>query len=181
MIDLIRVLGSEHVFEVVDFVRKNPDQNASAIASRLNIHTVTVQRVLETLAKYDFVSVSEKRGVGRPSRNFTFKGGQLTMDLNKLFSDYSLKSSRIRESGNPDVSFSYDVDKETVNAVLIGGRRGDKIRLDSKAGRFLWLVPPPDSEGETIERLSGEAGIPLIDAIRLCLKMQELDVLEVRS
>lgn len=179
MIDLIRVLGSEHIFSIIDFVKKNPCQNASSIASSLNIHPVTVQRALETMAKYGFVAVEEKRGVGRPSRNFTYLGGQLTVDLNKLFSDYGLKDNLVRESGNPDISFSYDVDKETVNAVLIGGKKGEKIKLDSKAGRFLWLVPPPDSKGETIEHICEAAGIPLIDAIRFCLKMEEIDVLEV--
>ncbi len=179
MIDLIRVLGSEHIFSIVDFVKKNPGQNASSIASNLNIHTVTVQRVLETLAKYGFVAVEEKRGVGRPSRNFTFRGGKLTVDLDELFSDYSLKDNLVRESGNPDISFSYDVDKEMVNAVLIGGKKGEKIKLDPKTGKFLWLVPPPDSKGESIERLCAEAGIPLIDAIRFCLEMEEIGVLEV--
>ncbi len=179
MIDLIRILGSEHIFSIVDFVQKNPGQNASSIASSLNIHTVTVQRALETLAKYGFVDVEEKRGVGRPSRNFTYKGGKLTIDLNELFSSYDLKDDRIRESGNPDISFSYDVDKETVNAILFGGKKGDKIKLDQKTGRFLWLVPPPDSKGETIEHICVEAGIPLIDAVRFCLRMQEMDVLEV--
>lgn len=179
MIDLIRVLGSEHVFSIIDFVKKNPGQNASSIASSLNIHTVTVQRALETLAKYGFVSVEEKRGVGRPSRNFTYLGGKLTVDLNTLFSDYSLKDNLVRESGNPDISFSYDVDKETVNAVLVGGKKGEKIKLDSNTGRFLWLVPPPDSKGETIEHICEAVGIPLIDAVRFCLKMEEIDVLEV--
>jgi len=103
----------------------------------------------------------------------------LTVDLNELFSDYNLKNNRVRESGNPDISFSYDVDKEMVNAVLIGGKKGEKIKLDPKAGRFLWLVPPPDSKGETIENICREAGVPLIDAIRFCIDMQELEVLEV--
>ena len=179
MIDLIRVLGSEHIFSIIDFIQKNPAQNASSIASSLNIHTVTVQRALETLAKYGFVDVEEKRGVGRPSRNFTYKGGKLKIDLNELFSDYDLKNDLIRESGNPDISFSFDVDKEMVNAILFGGKKGNKIKLDAKTGKFLWLVPPPDSKGETIENISQKAGVPLIDAIRFCLKMQELDVLEV--
>ncbi len=179
MIDLIRILGSEHIFAIIDFVRKNPDQNASFIASSINIHTVTVQRALETLAKYGFVTVKEKKGVGRPSRNFTYIGGKLTVDLNELFSDYSLKNNRVRESGNPNISFSYDVDREIVNAVLIGGKKGEKIKLDNKAGRFLWLVPPPDSKGVTIEHICREVGVPLIDAIRFCIDMQELEVLEV--
>ena len=179
MIDLIKVLGSEHVFGIIDYVKDNPGQNASFIASSLNIHPVTVQRVLETLAKYGFVEVAEKKGIGRPSRNYTYFGGKFTIDLNKLFSDYSLKDKRVRESGNPHISFSFDVDKEIVNAVLIGGKKGEKLKLDPKTGRFLWATPPPDSKGETIENISSKAGIPVVDAIRFCLEMQEIGVLEV--
>ena len=181
MIDLIRVLGSEHIFGIIDFVRNNPGENASFIANSLNIHPVTVQRVLETLARYGFIGVEEKKGLGRPSRNFTYLGGKFTVDLDELFSDYGLKNKRIREIENPDITFSFDVDKEIVNAILIGGKKGKKIKLDLKRGRFLWLIPPPDSKGETIESLSKEAGIPLIDAIRFSLEMQEIGVLEVIS
>ncbi|MBN2246414.1 MAG: hypothetical protein JW755_11290, partial [Candidatus Aminicenantes bacterium] len=179
MIDLIRVLGSEHIFGIVDFIQKNPGRNASFIASSLNLHPVTVQRVLETLARYGFVGVEEKKGLGRPSRNFIYLGGKFTVDLDELFSDYDLKNNRIREIENPDISFSFDVDKEIVNAILIGGKKGEKIKLDQKRGRFMWLIPPPDSKGETIENISQEAGIPLLDAIRFSLEMQDLGVLEV--
>ncbi len=179
MIDLIRVLGSEHIFSIIEFVRKEPGQNASFIANNLNIHPVTVQRVLETLEKYGFVSGEEKRGVGRPSRNYTYLGGTFSVDLDSLFSDFSLKNSCVREVGRPDITFSYNIDKETVNAVLIGGKGGEKIKIDAKAGRFLWLVPPPDAKGETIAAISQRAGMPLMDAIRFCLEMQELGVVEV--
>ena len=179
MIDLIRALSSEHIFAIVDYVRKNPGQNASAIASALNIHPVTVQRPLETLAKYGFVSVEERRSVGRPSRNYTYVGGALTLDLDKLFADFSLKDRVVRESGHPEISFSYDVDRETVGAVLVGGKGGRKIKLDSYAGRFLWLVPPPDSEGKTVDEIGREAGVPPGEAIRAFLELQELGVVEV--
>jgi predicted transcriptional regulator len=179
MIDLIRVLGSDHVFEIIDFLKKNPERNSSFIAGKLNIHTVTVQRVLDTLAKYGFVETKEKRGVGRPSTIFTYIGGEFTVNLDGLFSGYDLKEKRIRESGNTEVSFSYDIDKEIVNAILIGGKKGKKVKLDSRLGRFLWLVPPPDSCGETIASISQKAGVSLIDSIKFCLEMQDLDIVEV--
>ncbi|MDH5386483.1 MAG: transcriptional regulator [Candidatus Aminicenantes bacterium] len=179
MIDLIRVLGSEHAFEIIDFLKKNPDQNASFIASNLNIHIVTVQRVLETMEKYGFVSTKEKGGVGRPSKTFSYIGGDFKVNLDDLFSGYDLKDKLVRETGSSDVTFSYNVDKEFVNAILVGGKRGKKIKLDPKTGRFLWLVPPPDSKGETIESISSQAGLPLPDAIKFCLDMQDLEILEV--
>lgn len=179
MIDLIRVLGSDRVFDIIAFLKKNPERNASFIARKLNIHTVTVQRVLDTLAKYGFVKTDEKRGKGRPSTTYFYLGGRFTVHLDELFSGYDLRLKRVRESGHAEVSFSYDIDKEIVNAILIGGKKGKKIKLDSRSGRFLWLVPPPDSRGESIESLSQKAGVPLIDAIKFCLEMQELEILEV--
>jgi len=179
MIDLIRVLGSDHIFEIINFLKKNPDQNASFIASSLNIHVVTVQRVLETMGKYGFVSAKEKGGVGRPSKTFSYIGGEFKVNIDDLFSGYDLKDRLVRETGKPEVSFSYNVDREYVNAILVGGKRGKKIKLDPKTGRFLWLVPPPDSRGETIESISSKAGLALPDAIKFCLDMQELEILEV--
>ncbi len=179
MIDLIRVLGSDHVFEIIAFLRKDPERNASFIAKKVDIHTVTVQRVLDTLAKYGFVKTDEKRGVGRPSTTYSYLGGKFIVKLDELFSGYDLRNKLVRESGQAEVSFSYDVDKEIVNAILIGGKKGKKIKLDSRSGRFLWLVPPPDSRGETIESISQKAGVPLIDAIKFCLEMQDLEILEV--
>jgi len=178
MIDLIRVLGSEHIFEIIDFLKKNPDQNASFIGKSLAMHIITVQRVLDTLENYGFVKSKEKRGIGRPSKTYSYLGGEFKINLDKLFSGYDLKEKIIREKGNTEISFSYDVDKEIVNAILVGGKKGEKIKLNLKTGRFLWLVPPPDSKGETIESISRKAGIPLADAIKFFLEMQDLEVLE---
>ncbi len=178
MIDLIRVLGSEHIFEIIDFLKKTPDQNASFIGKSLDIHIITVQRVLDTLEKYGFVKSKEKRGIGRPSKTYSYLGGGFKINLDELFSGFDLKNKTIREKGNTEISFSYDVDKEIVNAILIGGKKGKKLKISPRTGRFLWLVPPPDSKGETIESISRKAGIPLIDAIKFFLEMQDLEVLE---
>lgn len=181
MIELIRILGSDHIFEIIDFLKKNPEKNASFIADNLGIHIVTVQRVLGTLERHGFVKSSEKRGVGRPSKTFSYLGGEFKVNLDELFSDYDLKDKLVRETGRSEISFSYDVDKEIVNAILIGGKKGKKVKLDLKVGRFLWLVPPPDSRGEAISHISEKAGISLIGAIKFCLEMQDLGVLEVRQ
>jgi hypothetical protein len=131
------------------------------------------------LEKYGFVETKEKRGVGRPSRTYSYLGGEFKVNLDKLFSGYDMKHKLVREAGNDNISFSYDVDREIINVILIGGKKGKKMKINPKAGRFLWLVPPPDSDGETIESISSKAGIPLIDAIKFCLEMQDLNVLEV--
>ena len=61
----------------------------------------------------------------------------------------------------------------------MGGKKGEKIKLEKKEGRFLWLVPPPDSKGEVIENIARQVGIPIPDAIKMVLELKELNVLEV--
>lgn len=130
------------------------------------------------LEKYDFVSGMEKKGIGRPSRIYTYIGGKLSINLDELLTLYLLRVKKIRETGNPKVSFSYDVDKEIVNVILIGGKTGEKIRLNDKNGKFLWLLPPPDSAGETVENLARRSGMPVTDAIRFVQDMIGLNIIE---
>ncbi len=179
MIDLIKVIASEHFLRIIEFVKGNPGNNASHISRKLNIHIITVQRYLDTLEKYGFTATAEKRGSGRPSRIYTYIGGSFNVNIDELLREYMMRTEKVRETGNPDVIFSYDVDKEIVNAVLVGGKKGKKVKLDEKEGRFLWLVPPPDSEGEVIENIARDGSIAVPDAIKTVLELKELGVLEV--
>jgi DNA-binding transcriptional ArsR family regulator len=179
MIDLIKIMASDHFFDVIGFVRANPGQNSSSIARALKLHIATVQRSLDVLERHGFVLASVQRKRGRPSKIYRYVGGKYSIDLDELLSELELKGRRIRETGHPDISFSFDVDKETVNAVLVGGRQGSVVRLEERMGRFLWLVPPPDSQGQTIYELADKAGVSVIDAIRLAQEMRDLGVLEI--
>ena len=179
MIDLVKVMASEHFFHVVEYLHENPESNASTVARALNIHIVTVQKILDTLDKYGIVDTSERRGIGRPSKIYTFRGGKILLDLDRMLQEYGMRHKRVRDKGTEDISYNYDLDREIVNAVVIGGKKGNKIRLDERDGRFVWMVPPPDSDGETIEKLAAQAGLPVVDAIRLTVELEGLDVLEV--
>ncbi len=179
MIDLLKITGSDHFFYIVDYVRDNPSQNASAIAKKLDIHIVTVQKCLDTLEKYGFVMTDEKKGMGRPSKTYSYKGGSFNVSIDELLREYRMRTHRVRESGNPDVVFSYDVDREIVNAIIVGGKHGKKIRLDAREGRFMWLVPPPESEPIRIEDAAKAANIPVPDAVRFLLEIAELKIVEI--
>lgn len=179
MIDLVKIIASENFLDIIEYVKENPGHNASYLAKKLKIHIVTVQRTLDTLEKYGFISIDEKRGSGRPSKTYFYKGGSFKVDINELLNEFSLRSKRIRESGREDIAMSYDIDREIVNALLIGGKKGKKIRFSEKEGRFLWLIPPPDSRGEVIEVLARETPIAVPDAIKLVLEMQNHGIVEV--
>jgi hypothetical protein len=179
MIDLVKAIASEHFLEIIEFVKANPDQNSSAIARALSLHIVTVQKSLDAVERYGFVEAKLVKKQGRPAKVYRYLGGSYRIDFDELLAEYELRNRRLRETGKSDISFSFDVDKELVNAVLVGGRRGEKMRLDEKSGRFLWLVPPPDSEGEKISVLAEKAGISVIDAIRFVEEMKGIGVVEM--
>jgi predicted transcriptional regulator len=179
MIDLIKVIASDRFFEVIDYVKNNPGLNSSTIARALELHIVTIQRSLDTLERYGFVAVELQKKQGRPSKIYRYIGGGYTIDLDALLVEFELRNNRLRETGRQDISFSFDVDKEIVNAILVGGKQGEIVRLDEKMGRFIWFVPPPDSQGDTISALAGKAGISVIDAIRFAEEMRDLGVVEM--
>jgi DNA-binding IclR family transcriptional regulator len=179
VIDLIRIMASDHFFDVIGYVKGNPDHNCSSIARALQLHIATVQRSLDVLERHAFVTTEVRRKRGRPSKIYRYVGGKYSIDLDDLLVELEIRLRRIRETGRPDISFSFDVDRETVNAVLLGGKQGNVIRLDERMGRFLWLVPPPDSQGQIIAEIARKAGISVLEAVRLAQEMRELGVLEM--
>jgi hypothetical protein len=179
MINLLKVIASDHFIEILDFVKGNPGQNSSAIAKALALHIVTVQKSLDAVEKYGFVEASVLKKQGRPAKVYRYLGGGYRIDFDELLAEYELRGKRLRETGRKDISFSFDIDKELVNAILLGGRQGEKIRFDEKTGRFLWLVPPPDSEGEMISSLAEKAGLSVIDAIRFVDEIKEYGIVEM--
>jgi hypothetical protein len=164
---------------VLNHVRDNPNLNPSAIARALELHIVTVQRSLDILERYAFVAAEIQKKQGRPAKTYRYVGGEYTINLDSLLAEYDLRNNRLRETGRPDISFGFDVDKELVNAIMLGGKHGTITRLDERMGRFFWFVPPPDSEGETISVLAEKAGIPVIEAIRFAQEMKDLGVVEM--
>jgi hypothetical protein len=45
-------------------------------------------------------------------------------------------------------------------------------------GKFLWCVPPPDSEGESVESIAKEASVQVFEAIQYVLQFIRLNVIE---
>jgi len=43
------------------------------------------------------------------------------------------------------------------------------------------MLPPPDSEGESIERLASQSGMAVLDAVKFVRDMIEIGVMEVCS
>jgi len=177
--DLIKILASENLFSILEYLRNHQDSNASKISRDLKIHIVTVQKILDGLAKYGFVDSKIKKGIGRPSKLYRFLGGTFNVDINAMLSDYSKRIQKIREKANDEVQFNFDIENELINALFIGGRRGKKILFDEKEGKFVSLIPPPGSTGKKIEEISEKSGLPILDAVRLSMELVDLEVAEV--
>ncbi|MBN1409694.1 MAG: MarR family transcriptional regulator [Spirochaetales bacterium] len=172
------MIASDSLFDVLECLKENPGSNASFLSGKLKLHIITIQRILDTLEKYGFVRTDEKKGIGRPSKTYFYLGGQFTFNLDEMTGLYETRDKKIREKGDPNVRFSYNVDKEIVNAVLPGGKKGKALKLDEKSGKFLWCVPPPDSAGATVREIAEKSGMPVMDAIRFVLEMIDLNVIE---
>ena len=53
------------------------------IAKKLNLHVATVQKILDTMEKYGFVTSKKKEGIGRPSKLYCYKGGNFTINIDE--------------------------------------------------------------------------------------------------
>jgi predicted transcriptional regulator len=174
MFDLIRILTNEHTFKVINELINNPWSNASKIAKNLKIHTATVQSYFEVLEKYGLISSKMKKGLGRPSKLFKYTGGEFRINLDDLTKSYSLKNNKVKEKPNDFVKYSFDVDKEIIKSIYLSKK--DKINLDNKKGKLLWLVPNYHSDGENIEKLAESSGLAVIEAIEFLLELKEKDL-----
>ncbi len=177
--DLIKIMSSDHLFGILEYLKNNPGSNASAISREMGVHIVTVQKILDGLCRYGFVDTTIKKGIGRPSKLYTFRGGEFKININDMLDEYAKRSRKIRELENENVQFNFDVGKEIVNAVIIGGRRGMKIIFDEKEGSFISLIPPPGSSGKTIEELAEKSAISVLDAVQLTGQLIDYSIVEV--
>lgn len=175
MFDLIRILTNEHTFKVINELINNPWSNASKIAKNLKIHTATVQSYFEVLEKYSLVNSKMKKGLGRPSKLYKYAGGEFKVNLDELTDKYSMKSEKVREKPNELVKYSFDVDKEIIKSIYITKPK-EKINLDNKRGKLMWLIPSFDSDGIKIEELAKSSGLVLIEAIEFIIELEKKEL-----
>lgn len=179
MYDLIRTLYGDHIFKVLEYLKLNPGSNASKIASDIGIHTATVQSYLNVLDKYGIIKSEIKKGLGRPSNIYNYVGGSFNINFDELIEKYSYKDRLVRDYGNENIKYSYDIDKEIINDIIIIGKKKETMKFDSREGRFLWLLPPPDSKGDSIENLCNMCGITIMESVDLVLSLNEKGVVEI--
>lgn len=165
--------------------------SASEAASRLNLHIKTVQDFLEAMVLLNILKKEEVFEKKRPYNRYTLEKRHITMDidLNPLYhekmSDGKL-SKQIREKKNSRVRFSVSRDNLYISNVVIwlgeGRKREErKISLSLPQGKFLFHLPFPSANSQSIEAIMKSAVVDNSHASEIFDIVEELikfDVIE---
>ncbi|ABR30605.1 transcriptional regulator [Thermosipho melanesiensis] len=175
MYEILKIISSPQLFEVLNFLRNNPNKNPSSIARALGFHTFTVQRYLEVLERFGIVKAKVEKKVGRPSKKYTYVGGNITIDFDDILSMFDLKNKKVREK-KKSLRYSYDLKGEKINGVVDIERI---TKLSDMEGKVLFLIPPFDSEGIQVEKIIEKVKFSEFDILSSLKKLISLEIIEV--
>ena len=167
------------------------DISASEAASRLNLHIKTVQDFFEAMFELDILGREEVFEKKRPYFRYTLKQQHIRMDLDlkKLFNGNDARgqlSEKIREYANTRARFSVSRDGQYISHVYIwighGRERAErKISLSMPQGKFLFFLPFPSAEPETVSQIMNKAEVEEIhtsEIIDIIDALVEFEVIE---
>lgn len=145
------------------------DISASEAASRLNLHTQTAQDFLEAMTSLDILVKKEVYEKKRPYFRYSLQKKKIVMniDLASLLSKKQPEgklSQKIRENKDADARFTtarYDPYFSSVVIWIGEGREREerKISLTIPQGKFLYKLPFPTAEFQTISEIMQKAGV----------------------
>ncbi len=143
--------------------------SASEAASRLNIHIRTVQDFMEAMASLDILEKVEVYEKKRPYFRYSLKKQKIIMeiDLETLFEHPQPLNGfarKIREKKNAGARFSIARNNQYFSSVAIwigeGRQRKErKISLTISQGKFLYSLPFPSAETQSISEIMKKAEI----------------------
>ena len=143
--------------------------SASEAASRLDLHIKTVQDFLEAMSELGILTKEEVAEKKRPYFRYTLKTRKIKMeiDLSRLFGENQPQgrlSSLIREKKDAGARFAVSRDNQYISNVYIWigegrERKERKINLSLPQGRFLFYLPFPSADFETVAAIMQKAGI----------------------
>jgi hypothetical protein len=165
--------------------------SASEAASRLNMHIKTVQDFLEAMTSLDILEKTETFEGKRPYYRYSLKKRQIEMsiDLSPLFheeeSDDRL-NIKIREMKNARVRFTVSRNNQYISNVVIWigegrNRKERKLNLSIPQGKFLYHLPFPSAEYETVSSIMAHAGIDgnhvseVLDIVKVLIEYNVID------
>ena len=144
--------------------------SASEAASRLNLHIKTAQDFLEGLEAVGIVSKEKVVDKKRPYFRYTLIQGKIKIefDFNRLIEKNrkttSLDFSKIKEKKNANCVFKTSPKTGTLSTVIFYSGEGRerqerKINLTDNQGKFLFYLPFPTEEPQSIQNLFEKSNI----------------------
>ena len=165
--------------------------SASEAASRLNLHIKTVQDFFEAMYELEILGKEEVFEKKRPYFRYNLKKQhiKIDLDLKRLFDNnesQSQLSQKIREYTDTSARFSLSRDGQYISHVHIWigngrDRTERKISLSMPQGRFLFYLPFPSAEPETVLDIMNKAEVEethsseIIDIVNV---LAEFEVIE---
>ena len=175
--------SKDYAEEILRLLVNYIDISASEAASRLNIHIQTAQDFLEAMTSLDILSKKEVYEKKRPYFRYSLKKKKIAMDID-LASLLEQKqpegklSKKIRENKDSGARFTtarYDPYLSSV-VIWIGegrDRKERKINLTIPQGKFLFKLPFPTAEFQTIAEIMQKTGVDKVHSPEI------LDIVEL--
>ena len=165
--------------------------SASEAASRLDLHIKTVQDFLEAMYELDLLDKEEVFEKKRPYYRYSLKTRTIKMDLDlgELFDENQPQgqlSCKIREHPDAGARFSVSRDGKYISSVSIWigqgrERKERKISLSLPQGKFLFYLPFPSAEPESVAEIMKKAGVDgthTSEILDIVLALVEFGVIE---
>jgi len=168
--------------------------SASEAASRLNLHIKTAQDFLEDLFSLGIVQREEVYEGKRPyfRYNLVVRQVKVDLDLAHLFPEDEAEKFKlgvkIREKQNNRARFTTSRSNDYISSVVIWSgegreRRERKINLSIPQGRFMFHLPFPTAEPESIEEIIRKAGLDgtnipeITDIVNVLVELEVIDTI----
>lgn len=165
-------LSKDYAEELFALLATYRNISSSEAASRINMHIKTVQDYLEDLFSLGIVEREEVYEGKRPYYRYSLKVRHISLkvDLTYLFPEDDRERSRlqikVRETQNAKARFTTSRTNDYISSVVIWtgegrAREERKINLSIPQGRFLFHLPFPTADPESIETIIARAGIDI--------------------
>ncbi|MFC2157026.1 hypothetical protein ACFLT9_04240 [Acidobacteriota bacterium] len=167
------------------------DISASEAAARLGLHIKTAQDFLEGLEKAHILKKREALEKKRPYFRYSLEQRkiQIGIELDKLIDPENLATGRkwkIRERKNSGAMFREGREEKISSVHVYQGegrsRTEQRFTLTASQGRFLFLLPFPTEEPQSIEDIFNQTGFNeeyLPEVLDMVENLVDLRVIEI--
>lgn len=184
-------LAKDYAKEFFELLVNYKDISASEAASRLGIHIQTAQDFLEAMTSLEVVEKQEVYERKRPYFRYALAQDNIKMEVDlRGFLQNQAKadlSKRIREQANSGANFSLGRGRDAIAHITLWtgksrDRKEQKINLTQHQGVFLFHLPFPNSEPQTIQEIASKANIgqevipEILDIVNVLQKHQVVEI-----